>query len=234
MMSRAFAANAAPVVDAGAAPLVLFDFDGVLLKGDAFNLFIRERLRRGWWRLVPGIPLLPVLAVLACWRRGRLTAGRLVVRVALLGFGERRYQARVDRFADTLVRKSRRVSRAGVARFRAHLRAGARVVIVSGCEERLLRAILAGLGITGVEVIATQVAWRFPGMRVAWQNVGPRKLESLARRGIARCEVAYSDSLHDLPMLALAREPVLVNATPRACKRAERVLGRTVARVAWD
>jgi phosphatidylglycerophosphatase C len=45
--------------------------------------------------------------------------------------------------------------------------------------------------------------------------------------------VAYSDSSQDLPMLALAAEAVLVNATPKLCKRVEKALGRSVTRAEW-
>lgn len=221
--------------EAGTPPVVLFDFDGVLLHGDAFTLFIRERFRRAWWRLLPGIPLLPLLGVLACRRRGRLAAGRLLARIALLGVDERRYQTLVDRFAEDLVKASRRVSRMAVASLRQQLLAGARVLIVSGCEERLLCAILAELGITDMEVIASRVEWRLSGMRVVWHNVGVRKIARLASHGIEPpWDEAISDSWSDLPILAAARDPVLVNATPKLCKRVEKALGRSVRRVEWD
>ncbi|NUO73169.1 MAG: haloacid dehalogenase-like hydrolase, partial [Frateuria sp.] len=36
-----------------------------------------------------------------------------------------------------------------------------------------------------------------------------------------------------LHMLRAAAEPVLVNGTPKLCKRIERALGRSIERVAW-
>ena len=225
----------ARTTEAGSRPVVLFDFDGVLLHGDAFTLFIHDRYRRAWWRVLAGIPLLPLLGILSCRRRGRLAAGRLLARVALLGVDEHRYEALVNRFAERLVKASRRVSRMAVASLRQQLHAGARVVIVSGCEEHLLRAILAELGIAGIDVIASQVAWHFSGMRVVWHNVGTRKIERLASYGIVPpWDVAISDSSSDLPILSAARDPVLVNAAPRLCRRVEKALGRSVRRVEWD
>ncbi|MEO5559058.1 MAG: hypothetical protein ABIO49_04725 [Dokdonella sp.] len=32
--------------------VLLFDFDGVLVRGDAFSTFMRERYSRKWWRLL--------------------------------------------------------------------------------------------------------------------------------------------------------------------------------------
>ncbi|MGH8114363.1 MAG: haloacid dehalogenase-like hydrolase, partial [Rhodanobacteraceae bacterium] len=152
-----------------------------------------------------------------------------------LGVGEYRYQELVVRYAELLVKASRRVSRMAVASLRQQLSAGARVVIVSGCEEHLLRAILAQLGITGTDVIASQVGWRFFGMRVVWHNVGARKIERLASHGILPpWDMAISDSWSDLPILKAARDPALVNANPKLCKRVEKALGRSVRRVEWD
>lgn len=213
--------------------IVLFDFDGVIVRGDAFNLFLRQRFRRGWWRLLLALPLAPILAMLAVRRSGRLADARLLVRCALFGVGEARYQRLVDRFAAGLVHGSRRFSREAIRVFREHGQAGSRVVIVSGCEERLLRSILAELGLGDAEVLATRLARGWFGMHVAWHNIGARKVQLLARSGIAAWNVAYSDSYHDLPMLRPAAEAILVNATPSLCKRVEKALGRSVTRVEW-
>lgn len=232
--SRADAApGAVPPVDAADAPVVLFDFDGVLVRGDAFNLFLRQRFRRGWWRVLLALPLAPLLAVLAIRRSGRLADARLLVRCALFGVGNARYQHLVERFAAELVHGSRRFSREAIRVFREYAVSGSRVVIVSGCEERLLCAILGELGLGDATVLATRLARGWTGMRVAWHNIGGAKAKRLAELGIAQWDVAYTDAWADLPLLRGAREPVLVNATPRLCKRVERALGRSVTRVEW-
>ena len=106
-------------------------------------------------------------------------------------------------------------------------------MIVTGCEESLVRSVLAELGVAGVEVLASRLrACRF-GMRSDWHNVGRRKVELLARHGIDAYQLAYSDSSQDLPMLALAGEAVLVNATPKLRTRVEKALGHSVTRVEW-
>ncbi|WHZ20441.1 MAG: hypothetical protein OJF55_002590 [Rhodanobacteraceae bacterium] len=218
----------------GARRVVLFDFDGVLIRGDAFNLFLRQRFRRGGWRLLLALPLLPWLAVLACWRSGRLADGRLLVRCALFGVGEARYQRLVDRFAAQLVHGSRRFSRDAIRALRDCERSGARVIIVSGCEERLLRALLGELGLGHVEVVATRLARGWFGMHVAWHNIGAAKAKRLAEIGMEPpWASAFSDAWADLPLLRGAQEAVLVNATPKLCKRVEKALGRSVTRVEW-
>jgi phosphatidylglycerophosphatase C len=106
-------------------------------------------------------------------------------------------------------------------------------VIVTGCEDSLVRGVLAELGVADVDILASRLRPGRFGMRSDWHNVGRRKVELLAEQGIDAWQVAYSDSIQDLPMLALAGEAVLVNATLKLCKRVEKALGRSVTRVEW-
>ncbi|MGH8190635.1 MAG: HAD family hydrolase [Rhodanobacteraceae bacterium] len=212
--------------------VVLFDFDGVLIRGDAFGLLMRDRYAHAWWRRVLVLLAMPWLLLVLPFSRRRVL--RTLVRVGLLGTGEARYRKLAEAFADTLVHRPHQFHREALLTLRRHQAAGDRVVIVTGCEDTLVRGILTGLGIGEVEVLPSRLrAGRF-GMRSAWHNVGARKLESLAQHGIETWQVVYSDSNQDVPMLARAAEPVLVNATPKLCKRVERALGRSVKRATWE
>jgi phosphatidylglycerophosphatase C len=64
-------------------------------------------------------------------------------------------------------------------------------------------------------------------------NVGRRKVQALASHGLQSWRVAYTDSPQDIPMLKPAVEAVLVNGTPKRCKKIEKALGRSVTRVEW-
>jgi phosphatidylglycerophosphatase C len=212
--------------------VVLFDFDGVLIHGDTFGMFMRDRYARAWWRKGLVLLLAPCLLLVLpfSWRR----VVRVLVRIGLLGVGAARYRELAEAFATRLVHCPRQFLRDGLGALRMHAATGDRVVVVTGCEEVLVRGVLAGLGVDGVEVLASRLrAGRF-GMRSEWHNVGRRKVEALAAHGISAWQLAYSDSSQDLPMLALAVEPVLVNADPKLCRRVEKALGHSVARVEWD
>ena len=225
-------APAAPdAVESDTTQIVLFDFDGVLIHGDAFYLFIRERYRRAWWRRLLALLSTPLLLLQLPFSR-RLPA-RLLVRIALLGLGERRYRDTANAFAATLARRPKQFCRDGLQALRRHHALGDRVIVVTGCEHHLVSGILRELGLTGFEVFASGLAPGWFGMRPQWHNVGPRKVQSLAKQGITAWRVAYGDSLHDVAMLRVATEAVLVNATPTLCKKVEKILGRTVARVEW-
>jgi phosphoserine phosphatase len=141
--------------------VVLFDFDGVLIRGDAFSLFMRDRYARARWRTALVLLSSPWLLLVLPFSRRRVM--RTLVHLGLLGVDEARF-----------------------------------------------------------------------GMRLERHNLGRRQLQLLAQNGIEAWHVAYSDSHRDLPMLAGAAEAVLVNATPRLCKRVEKALGRSVTRADWN
>jgi phosphatidylglycerophosphatase C len=105
--------------------------------------------------------------------------------------------------------------------------------VVTGCEDTLARGVLDGLGVRPVEVVASHLRAGRLGMRSGWHNVGRAKVDALAVHGVEEWQVAYSDSIQDVPMLALAAEAVLVNASPKLCKRVEKALGHSVTRAEW-
>ena len=211
--------------------VVLFDFDGVLIRGDTFAMFMRDRYARTRWRKGLVLLLGPWFLLVLPFSRRRVL--RSLVHLGLLGLDEARYRELAQAFAVALVRRPGHFCREGLSALRRHQAAGDRVVIVTGCEESLVRGVLAELGITDAEVLASRLRPGRLGMRSDWHNIGRRKVELLARHGIEAWQVAYSDSSQDLPMLALAAEAVLVNATPKLCKRVEKALGRSVTRTEW-
>ena len=232
---RAAAADATEkdATEAGATlpRVVLFDFDGVLIQGDSFYLFMRERYRRSFWRPLLALLIAPVL--LAQWPFSRRGPMRVLVRIALLGLGERRYQAAANAFADVLARRPRQFCRDGLQMLRRHQAQGDRVIVVTGCEHALVSGILSQLGLTRLEIVASQLRPGWLGMRLLRHNVGRRKVQSLAEHGVTAWQVAYGDSMYDVAMMKQATEAVLVNGTPALCKKVEKALGRAITRVEW-
>lgn len=216
--------------DVGASRTVLFDFDGVLFQGDAFELFIRHRYGS------PAHRLLAVVTMpwwLFCGLFSRRYAARILTHVALCGLGAQRYQVAAEAFADQLVRRPRQFYRDGLNVLRKHLADGDEVIVVTGCERILVTRLLAQLGLPDLAIFASQLKPGLFGMRIQVHNVGRRKVQSLAAKGVQSWRMAYSDSFQDLPMLKQADEAVLVNGTPKLCKRVEKAMGRVVTRVAW-
>jgi phosphatidylglycerophosphatase C len=218
--------------DEAASRIVLFDFDGVLFQGDSFSMFMRQRYRQSFWCKALAVLTMPWWLICALF--SRWWAARALVHVALFGMGQKRYQQAAEAFADQVVRRPRQFYRDGLQALRKHIDAGDRVIVVTGCEQVLAARLLSQLGLPQVGVIGTQIKPGWFGMRVKVHNVGRRKVQSLAAQGIKTWAAAYGDSMLDVPMLKQAREAVLVNGTPKLCKRVEKALGRTVTRVAWS
>lgn len=210
---------------------VLFDFDGVLFRGDAFSVYVRERYAGSIIRRLLLLPALPWL--LLTWPISWRIPVRTLVHVALLGVSDRRYSESARAFAAALVRRPGQFHRDALQVLRRHQADGDRVIVVTGCEARVVRGILDELGLHDVEALASEFRAGLLGMRVKLHNIGRRKVQKLKAAGIESWALAYSDSFVDIPMLKPAGQAVLVNGTPKLCKRMEKALGRTVARVDW-
>lgn len=214
--------------------VVLFDFDGVLLRGDAFELFVRSRYRRAPWRVVIAALFLPLLALLMIIPPLRWYAIGVLVRIAFLGVGERRYRELALAFAHELAGRKRIFIREGILAMRRHIVDGDRVLVVTGCEQTLVLALFDEIGLPGIECVASRLRRGWFGMCKDVHNFGAQKPRELRARGIiAPWDMAYTDSHHDAPMLREARIPVLVNGSPKTCKALERRLGRGVRHLDW-
>lgn len=214
--------------------VVLFDFDGVLMQGDAFSRFVRSRLLGSWWRLLLALLAIPLLLPFYAIRSLRLPILGIFIRVSLLGIGPDRYEALTRDFAREIVGLPRVFIRDGISTMRRHIVDGDRVVIVTGCEERLVRAIFEAIGLPDLEIIASRLRAGRLGMRKQVHNIGSVKPRQIALHGIVEpWDLAYSDSARDIPMLKRAREAVLVNADARTTLRVRQALGRDARRVDW-
>ncbi|WP_371282436.1 haloacid dehalogenase-like hydrolase [Dokdonella sp.] len=216
------------------ARVVLFDFDGVLMRGDAFSRFVRARLKASWWRLSIALIVFPLLLPFYAIRALRMPILGVFVRISLLGVGASRFEALARDFARDLVGMPRIFIREGISAMRRHIVEGDRVIIVTGCEESLVRAIFDAIGLPDLEIIASQLRPGRLGMRKRVHNIGSVKPAQIALRGIEEpWDLAYSDSARDIPMLKRAREAVLVNADAHTALRVRQALGRDARQVNW-
>ena len=216
-------------------PVVVFDFDGVLFHGDSFTALMREHCRREWWRIVLAAPVLLLAAPFVALRQTRRRALRLLVHTVLLGVSERRYHLMAREFGQRLAQDANRFIRDGQRAVAEHARNGARVIIVTGCENTLARAMLDEIGLRDVELIASRlVAGRF-GMRVSVHTFGPEKVRQLGLSGVQPpWDIAYSDSSTDAALLGAARSAVLVNGKPGTRARLLARLGHEPEHVSWN
>lgn len=215
-------------------PIALFDFDGVLIHGDLFESFLRNRFRRQPWRLLPTLIVFPVLLLLLIVPLGRPLLIKLLVRLGLLGSRLARLEPELEHWGRKRARLPGVVIRDGVLALRRHVANGDRVIVITGCEQRLARSLLDELALGDIEVIGSRLRDGWLGARPLDHVIGRRKISALAEHGIhAPWSVAYSDSSRDTPMLKGAEQAILVNMDARSRKRIERRLGTKLTLVHW-
>lgn len=217
-----------------ARPVVLFDFDGVLVRGDAFSRWLRHRFAIAWWLIIPLVLMALVTFPAASTLRGRGVIVRWVVTLALVGLDETTYRVSARECGQSIARDPRRLSSTALCALKAHRDRGDRVLVVTGCEETLAHSILEQLGLASIELVASRVVQGRLGLRIAVRNVGREKIRQLALRDIHPLwDVAYSDSPADLPMLEASRSAVLVNLRGADLARVKTRLGDRSTMVNW-
>ncbi|WP_297925276.1 haloacid dehalogenase-like hydrolase [Metallibacterium sp.] len=215
--------------------VVLFDFDGVLVRGDSFSGFLRVRVRRQAWRLALLLPLLPALPLLLLRRRGRRILLHCTVRLLLLGTSLSRYRALAESHARVQALRRGFFVPDAVSALRRHLLRGDRVIVVTGCEEHLARALLQAVRLDGVELVASRLRRSWLGAVPAVHNVGREKLRQMEAHGVEPpFACVYSDAGADLPMLLAAERAVLVNPGESLRARMQARLGSRYAEVEWS
>lgn len=196
------------------APLVVFDFDNTLYRGDSGGELIQWLLRsnplRALAAILASIVLLPLLAFVVTRRHGiggYLWIGTLGLRdYRDLNALIRRYVLdRTDHLRGALLPIALGV-------LDRHLQAGDRVVIATGAPPELVHAILALVDRKQVPVVGSHEGPFLGGLITVDHCHAENKLACLTNHGYAgQIEIAYSDSSADLPLLKAARHPVVVN-----------------------
>lgn len=208
-------------------PVVLFDFDGTLVRGDSVGGYLlRHLLRRGLLRRAVALLGLPLFAPLFLWWRSAFIAAGFYGWLGSVGRSDAWLAAARDRWlADCVGRRDQLLIAPALARMHKHLARGERVIIVTGAETGLARALWAVLGGPDVEFIGSTVRRGFGGRVPVEHVIGPRKLTALARLGLqAPFAAMYSDSARDLPLLRAAQRAVMVEPRGTHLRRVQRFI----------
>ncbi|TCV92059.1 phosphatidylglycerophosphatase C [Luteibacter rhizovicinus] len=233
-MNQGILEATAPEAVADAQRVVLFDFDGVIVRHQTLELFIRERIARGRWRLLTVLPLIPFVPLLLPSPAGNRFLARVFLRVATFGRSEAVYRRRAAEFGRTYARRPGVFLRDAVATMRRHVDAGDRVVIVTGNDPTLIEAILDEVRLSGVELLTSRTRGGLFGMRMTFHNVGKAKVAALKSAGVPLpAAIAYSDSLSDVPLLRAAETAFIVNPTPKLARKAAKAVGKSLEVVHW-
>jgi phosphatidylglycerophosphatase C len=214
-------------------PVAVFDLDGTLLRGDTTVEFIRGLILRSPARTAGALLIGPLLApsfFMPFTRRYAITG---LLWIATAGVPPGRIEVLVERFAAAHAAEGNRIP-VVLDRLHAHLAAGDRVVIATGCADWLATATCRALGLDRVEVMAACLRQErnfvrpSPDSRI-WNalptstgvfSFGLEKLRRLAAAGVTfPVAYAYTDSATDLPLLLAATERYVVEPSPRHLRR---------------
>lgn len=204
-----------------AAPLVVFDLDGVLTGRDTFTEFVVRAARADPWRMALLVPAVLPLALTAARPELRAVVSRYAVRIALLARDLDEVRGCLAALGREFVERQhewgwvRPQAREQVA---AHLEAGDRVVVATATERTLARALLDAWGLHSVDVVASELHRSKVGSGLRPHNIGRTKanrLHDFAGPSGERLAVLYTDSRADLPLMQAAAEVVLVNGSQR-------------------
>lgn len=196
------------------APLVVFDFDHTLYDGDSGGHLFRWLVMRAWWRRLLGVLVAPVALPMIAFLPTRRHGIGAFVWVGTVGFHRRRdLDALIDRYVALHAGDLRaRLLPVALEVLHRHRAAGDHVVVATGAPPELARAILAFVAHQDVPVVGTQVGPRWGGVVAVRHCHHAMKVRMLREAGFAApIAVAYSDSSADLPLLASAARPVVVN-----------------------
>ena len=217
------------------APLVVFDFDHTLYDGDSGSHLFAWLIKRNPLRMLAALLATPVLGPLVALLPTRRHGVSGYVWIATFGLhGARQFDTVIDQYvrAHEADIRTRLLPRA-LEVFAAHRRAGDRVVVATGAPPELARAILAFVAHQDVPVIGSEVGPRFGAMGATRHCHNEEKMRMLRERGYGDIAIAYSDSTADLPLLAAAKAPVVVNPKRSRVAFFRRVLPAGTAILNW-
>lgn len=208
----------------------LFDMDGTLFAGDSQLRFARWVLRRHGLRRLYLLLVLPGLML----RAAHLLTLEQMKRL-FLSYAWRMPMNELQQECEAFVQQELlpAVFPELLERLRAHRQAGDTTVLCSASPDWWTQLMGQALGFS--ITIGTPVTTRassiplMPTIPPPGNNKGHAKLTRLAARGIARAEIAYTDSAADLPMLSIASKAVLVNPSRRFIAKAVQQQGSAEA-----
>jgi phosphatidylglycerophosphatase C len=210
-------------------PVVVFDFDGTLVRRDSFLDFsVRYCVVRPG-RLLLVTAMLPLAMLLAT--RSRRNAASALLWAMTAGTSTRRFVVALRRYARrTLPAYANEAIFAELAR---HVREGSHVVIATGTPPLLVRGLLAARNLGRIPVVGSRFRRRWGGLIAETYCTEETKAHELGRRfGIVQWSTVYTNSFSDRSLLCRARDITLVSPSHRTVVLTQRLIGpETVLRV---
>lgn len=193
--------------------LIVFDFDRTVYADDSGTQLIMWLLSRRYWRLLAAALASPLIAPLWIRARTRRHAISAYLWIGTVGVRDADMNVVVQQFAASTGERLRsRLRPEGINALNAYRKAGDHVVILTGAPAKLVNTILTSDFGDPICVIGSTSRRFLGGLIIDQHCYGPHKLVMLDNAGhTAAPAIAYSDSTIDLPVLAHALKPIVIN-----------------------
>lgn len=207
-------------------PLVVFDFDHTLYDGDSGGHLVVWLIKRHPLRRLAAMLAAPLLLPMIAWLPTRRRGISGFLWVGTFGLHRRRdFDALIDDYVQSDAKRIRaRLLPAALEVLHRHRIQGDRVVIATGAPPELARAILDFVAHEDLPVIGSLGKPFLGGYVTAQHCHAQNKVQMIWDAGYDQVAMAYSDSTADLPLLRIAREPVVVNPKQGAVDAFRRAL----------
>lgn len=113
-----------------------------------------------------------------------------------------------------------------VQRLEQHIKAGHYIFVISASPAIWIRIVLRSFGFENIRVIGSRMQFFCGGVVMKKRYVGVEKVRCLSTQVNMQWHYAYSDSVSDMPMLSLAKNPYFVSASLSTFSRMQRQLKR--------
>ncbi len=207
--------------------LVLFDFDGTLISGDNGTRMIVEFARSRGWPLITSILCTPIILPLLLFPPTKRLGASMYLWLSTVGMGKNQINRCLKRLAAVTAGNPQhyRIEPAW-ERLQQHLQAGDKVVVITGCWEKMAKKTLKAMGLNGVTVIGSRKQRWLGGYISNPHCYGKNKVHCLASQNITPpWTYAYTDSVSDRHLLRLADKPVLVRPSLYSLIRVKSIFG---------
>ncbi len=217
------------VAAANDGPVAIFDFDKTLVSIDTGSAFIAALIRRSATRTAAALLAVPIAGPLFIARGTRLMGISIFLWIATVGDSRANFDRSCAEFSSTFHAQNPggRTLAVVLEELREHVRAGHRVVVLSGSLCPLVELIIERLVEGPVEVIASSVRPFGWGLIAHRHCVGEAKVKMALDHGVPdrQWDVGYSDSAADIHVLRRCKRRILINPSEKAIAAYRRALG---------
>ena len=196
-------------------PTAVFDFDGTIISKDSYYEFTKQLIRNSVLRSFFTIFSLPIIIPLVCIPSTKKWGFNIPCFIATVGQKHSLFKLRHQFIEYFLEKADVTVYQDALKDLQWHREKGEQIVIISGCPNWLLHALVKAIGIENVKIIGSKQKLFLSGLLIQHHCFGANKI-NMARKANQQTSLwttGYSDSSTDIPMLNLCKKAVLINSS---------------------